>query len=173
MHLLHGMITLAQKWPKSVHGFVFFSAQHPGREWRAVLILVSRWIDGETGIRSDVPHNMIYPLKETRPNLHIVTGVHVKRAIFDEYVFHMAVSILARLLKTQNKNSAQRKPCDGRSLRSQPAIPSCRRPDRNAHRPRDKARGPLRRVPRHAGHTGALGDRRQGRPRGRWDETAR
>jgi hypothetical protein len=55
---------------------------------------VGRWIDGETGIRSDVPHNMIYPLKETRPNLHIVTGVHVKRAIFDEYVFHLAISVL-------------------------------------------------------------------------------
>ena len=30
---------------------------------------------------------MIYPLKETRPNLHIVTGVHVKHVTFDEYVF--------------------------------------------------------------------------------------
>ena len=29
---------------------------------------------------------MIYPLKETRPNLHVFTGIHVKHVIFDEYV---------------------------------------------------------------------------------------
>ena len=32
---------------------------------------------------------MIYPLKETRPNLHVVTGVLVKHVIFDEYVFQL------------------------------------------------------------------------------------
>ncbi|KAI9453449.1 alcohol oxidase-like protein [Lactarius psammicola] len=37
-----------------------------------------KWINAETGTRSDVPHNMIYPLKDTRPNLHFLTGVHVK-----------------------------------------------------------------------------------------------
>ncbi|KAH9055344.1 alcohol oxidase-like protein [Lactarius vividus] len=29
-------------------------------------------------------HNMIYPLKDTRPNLHFLTGVHVKHITFDE-----------------------------------------------------------------------------------------
>jgi hypothetical protein len=48
---------------------------------------VGRWINGETGVRSDVPHHLIYPLKETRPNLHIFTGIHVKHVTFDEYVF--------------------------------------------------------------------------------------
>ena len=31
----------------------------------------SRWINNEMGTRSDVPHNVIYPLKDTRPNLHV------------------------------------------------------------------------------------------------------
>ena len=40
----------------------------------------------ETGTRSsDVPHNMIYPLKDTRPNLHVLTGVHVKHITFNEW----------------------------------------------------------------------------------------
>ncbi|KAI9439017.1 alcohol oxidase-like protein [Lactarius indigo] len=43
-----------------------------------------KWINAETGTRSDVPHNMIYPLKDTRPNLHILTGVHVKHVTFDD-----------------------------------------------------------------------------------------
>ncbi|KAH9017281.1 alcohol oxidase-like protein [Lactarius hengduanensis] len=43
-----------------------------------------KWIDSETGTRSDVPHNMIYPLKDTRPNLHFLTGVHVKHVTFDD-----------------------------------------------------------------------------------------
>ncbi|KAF8262161.1 alcohol oxidase-like protein [Lactarius quietus] len=43
-----------------------------------------RWINAETGTRSDVPHNMIYPLKDTRPNLHFLTGVHVKNVTFNE-----------------------------------------------------------------------------------------
>ncbi|KAF8462186.1 alcohol oxidase-like protein, partial [Russula ochroleuca] len=42
-----------------------------------------RWINGKTGVRSDVPHHLIYPLEETRPNLHILTGIHVKHVIFD------------------------------------------------------------------------------------------
>jgi len=44
----------------------------------------SRWINGKTGIRSDVPHHLIYPLQETRPNLHIFTGIHVKHVTFDD-----------------------------------------------------------------------------------------
>ncbi len=50
------------------------------------VFLESRWINAETGTRSDVPHNMIYPLKDTRPNLHFLTGVHVKHVTFDECV---------------------------------------------------------------------------------------
>ena len=51
-----------------------------------IVFLGSRWINSETGTRSDVPHNMIYPLKNTRPNLHFLTGVHVKHVTFDEWV---------------------------------------------------------------------------------------
>ena len=58
------------------------------------MCFTNRWIDGETGLRSDVPHNMIYPLKETRPNLHVVTGVHVKHVTFDKYVFQLAFCTL-------------------------------------------------------------------------------
>ncbi|KAH9055340.1 GMC oxidoreductase-domain-containing protein, partial [Lactarius vividus] len=43
-----------------------------------------KWINSETGTRSDVPHNVIYPLKDTRPNLHFLTGVHVKHVTFDD-----------------------------------------------------------------------------------------
>ena len=50
------------------------------------ILFGSRWINGETGTRSDVPHTMIYPLKDTRPNFHFLTGVHVKHVTFDEYV---------------------------------------------------------------------------------------
>jgi alcohol oxidase len=32
---------------------------------------------------------MIYPLKETRPNLHFVTGIHVQHVTFDEYVLQL------------------------------------------------------------------------------------
>ncbi|KAH8989706.1 hypothetical protein EDB92DRAFT_1947153 [Lactarius akahatsu] len=46
--------------------------------------LGSRWINAETGTRSDVPHNVIYPLKDSRPNLHILTGAHVKHVTFDD-----------------------------------------------------------------------------------------
>src|SRR5437588_5209456 len=53
---------------------------------------VSRWISRETGLRSDVAHDMVYPLRETHPNLHIATGMHVKHVTFDEYVLQLAVS---------------------------------------------------------------------------------
>jgi len=43
-----------------------------------------KWMNSEKGTRSDVPHHMIYPLKDTRPNLHFLTGVHVKRVTFDD-----------------------------------------------------------------------------------------
>lgn len=57
------------------------------RAWlRSLLYFMSRWINGTTGVRSDVPHHLIYPLKETRRNLHVFTGIHVKRVTFDEYV---------------------------------------------------------------------------------------
>ncbi|KAH8989704.1 alcohol oxidase-like protein [Lactarius akahatsu] len=42
------------------------------------------WINAETGTRSDVPHNVIYPFKGSRPNLHIWTGAHVKYVTFDD-----------------------------------------------------------------------------------------
>ena len=55
-------------------------------------------MSSETGTRSDVPHHMIYPLKDTRPNLHFVTGVHVKHVTFDECVcLDILISILERL----------------------------------------------------------------------------
>ncbi|KAH9046728.1 alcohol oxidase-like protein [Lactarius hengduanensis] len=43
-----------------------------------------KWINAETATRSDVPHNVIYLLKDTRPNLHFLTGVHVKHVTFDD-----------------------------------------------------------------------------------------
>ncbi|KAH8988749.1 alcohol oxidase-like protein [Lactarius hatsudake] len=43
-----------------------------------------KWINAETGTRSDVPHNVIYPLKDSRPHLHILTGAHVKHVTFDD-----------------------------------------------------------------------------------------
>ena len=55
--------------------------------WRALIVFpLGRWINSETGTRSDVPHHMIYPLKDTHPNLHFLTGVHVKHVTFDECV---------------------------------------------------------------------------------------
>ena len=59
------------------------------RAMHSLRCFASRWINGETGLRSDVPHNMIYPLKETRPNLHIATGLHVKYVTFDKYVIQL------------------------------------------------------------------------------------
>ncbi|KAH9891940.1 alcohol oxidase-like protein [Cubamyces lactineus] len=40
-----------------------------------------KWIDAETGTRSDVPHHYIYP-QSTNENLTVLTGFHVKRVIF-------------------------------------------------------------------------------------------
>ncbi|KDQ20459.1 hypothetical protein BOTBODRAFT_124058 [Botryobasidium botryosum FD-172 SS1] len=40
-----------------------------------------KWIDGETGRRSDVAHCIFY--KQESPNLHILTGCSVKRVIFE------------------------------------------------------------------------------------------
>ncbi|KAI0066445.1 alcohol oxidase-like protein [Artomyces pyxidatus] len=42
-----------------------------------------KWINAETGKRSDVPHHFLYP-QEHNPNLTIVTGVHVRRVTFDQ-----------------------------------------------------------------------------------------
>ncbi|TFY83875.1 hypothetical protein EWM64_g150 [Hericium alpestre] len=42
-----------------------------------------RWIDKETGRRSDVPHHFIYNQQDNTCNLHIVTGALVKRVFFD------------------------------------------------------------------------------------------
>ncbi|KAI0742831.1 alcohol oxidase-like protein [Daedaleopsis nitida] len=39
-----------------------------------------KWIDPKTGRRSDVPHHYIY--NQHLPNLHILSGHHVKRVIF-------------------------------------------------------------------------------------------
>jgi len=64
------------------------------KENSELLCFASRWISGETGLRSDVPHNMIYPVKETRPNLHIATELHVKYVTFDEYVVQFSISAL-------------------------------------------------------------------------------
>ncbi|TFY67269.1 hypothetical protein EVG20_g4001 [Dentipellis fragilis] len=41
-----------------------------------------KWIDRETGRRSDVPHHFIYNQEKNTPNLHVVTGVRVKRVLF-------------------------------------------------------------------------------------------
>src|SRR6266851_2449956 len=69
-----------------------------------------RWINAETGLRSDVPHNMIYPLKQSRPNLHVLTGVHVKHVTFDGYVFQFALRplIYGRVSNTGIAKTAQR-----------------------------------------------------------------
>ena len=72
---------MVQRWPKCVHDL-----EHAPQRPLTFVLLVNRWINAETGTRSDVPHNMIYPLKETRPNLHFLTGVHVKHVTFDECV---------------------------------------------------------------------------------------
>ncbi|KAI0247173.1 alcohol oxidase-like protein [Lactifluus subvellereus] len=68
-------INVYARWPKCVHGLW-------GASYESINV-ANRWIDAETGNRSDVPHHMIYPLKETRPNLHILTGVHVQHVTFD------------------------------------------------------------------------------------------
>ncbi|KAN0140556.1 alcohol oxidase [Lactarius tabidus] len=55
-----------------------------GLETINVYTMWPKWINAETGTRSDVPHNMIYPLKDTRPNLHFLTGVLVKHVMLNE-----------------------------------------------------------------------------------------
>ncbi|KAA1473388.1 alcohol oxidase-like protein [Dentipellis sp. KUC8613] len=42
----------------------------------------AKWIDAETGKRSDVPHHYIY--NQTNPNLHVVPGVLVKRVLIED-----------------------------------------------------------------------------------------
>ncbi|TFY72351.1 hypothetical protein EVG20_g659 [Dentipellis fragilis] len=42
----------------------------------------AKWIDGETGTRSDAPHHFIY--NQTNPNLHVVTSVHVQRVVVED-----------------------------------------------------------------------------------------
>jgi len=49
---------------------------------RSNLIAIYRWIDGDTGRRSDVPHHFIYN-QEHNKNLVIFTGQKVKRVIFE------------------------------------------------------------------------------------------
>ncbi|KAF8997719.1 GMC oxidoreductase-domain-containing protein [Cyathus striatus] len=41
-----------------------------------------KWIDSETGHRSDVPHHFIYNQRDNK-NLHVITGKTVKRVIFE------------------------------------------------------------------------------------------
>lgn len=72
---------MVQRWFKYVHDL-----EHASRRPLTFVLLGNRWINAETGTRSDVPHNMIYPLKETRPNLHFLTGVQVMHVTFDECV---------------------------------------------------------------------------------------
>ena len=50
---------------------------------------------------------MIYPLEESRPNLHVVTGIQVKHVTFDEYV-SVGRASYGRLIKTltTSKNRA-------------------------------------------------------------------
>jgi alcohol oxidase len=50
---------------------------------------------------------MIYPLKETHPNLHIFTGIHVKHVIFDKYVWQFfCFSIYAKPKPLYSENRA-------------------------------------------------------------------
>ena len=46
---------------------------------------------------------MIYPLKETRPNLHVFTGIHVKHVIFDEYVKPVSLSRFVSIFCSDNR----------------------------------------------------------------------
>ena len=67
--------------------------------------------------RRDVPHHLIYPLKETRPNLHIFIGIYVKHVVFYEYVlpvffshsfnFDTATSALPALRSHSTRYSTQ------------------------------------------------------------------
>ena len=88
--------------------------------------------------RRDVPHHLIYPLKETRPNLHIFIGIYVKHVVFYEYVLPVFFSHRVSIL-------TQRQARYRRCVHIRPAIPP-RWPNRNAYRPRDKARSAMCRV---------------------------
>lgn len=46
------------------------------------LLSFSRWIDGESGRRSDVAHYFIYNQDHTK-NLHVATGCRVKRVLIE------------------------------------------------------------------------------------------
>ena len=68
-------------------------------------------MSSKTGTCSDVPHHMIYLLKDARPNLHFVTGIHVKHVTkhvtFDEGVcLDTFISILERLNNFFSENHA-------------------------------------------------------------------
>lgn len=136
-----------------------------------MVVLAFRWINGETGFRSDVPHSMIYPLEETRPNLHIVTGVLVKHVTIDKYVFHLQFPP-STLCHNLTKPRHQSKLRHGSCLCTQPAVPS-RRSDRYAYSARDKAHCRICRGSWHSRHTGALRNRRKGGPGKCWGEAAR
>ncbi|KAI0688211.1 alcohol oxidase-like protein [Cerioporus squamosus] len=43
-------------------------------------VRAARWIDSKTGKRSDIPHHYIY--NRELPNLHILSGHHVRRVLF-------------------------------------------------------------------------------------------
>jgi hypothetical protein len=50
---------------------------------------------------------MIYPLKETRPNLHVVTGVLAKHVTFNEYVFQLQFPPLACVKASPNLGTSE------------------------------------------------------------------
>ncbi|KAJ3806589.1 hypothetical protein EV368DRAFT_76416 [Lentinula lateritia] len=82
-------IKILQKWPKCVD--ILLSL------WISLSSATPRWIDGETGKRSDPAHYYIYN-QEANKNLVIRTGQRVKRVIFEgekavglEYVADIAL----------------------------------------------------------------------------------
>lgn len=50
--------------------------------WTLIIMRDDRWIDGETGKRSDVAHHYLYNQTKTS-NLEILPGSLVKRVIFE------------------------------------------------------------------------------------------
>lgn len=58
------------------------SAEHKPQRWR-------KWINGETGRRSDSAHSYLYPEQDKNANLQVSTGCVVNKVVF-EYVhfFH-------------------------------------------------------------------------------------
>ena len=81
-----------------------------------VLTDYARWIDGETGKRSDVAHHYLYNHTKTT-GLEILTGSLVKRVIF-EYV------LLIRGMFLNYTNPPQRETCCWRRVRSEPRLPA-------------------------------------------------